>query len=147
MHRTALALTLVLGSAVGCSRAAPPAQEQATTKAAAAVPEVEIATVAQQLKSGGWTAVDANGDGTRDQLGVVPGAILLTDSETYSPSTELPADKSRALVFYCANEHCGASHQAAHRAQVAGYTHVSVMPAGIAGWVKAGEPTARPTKA
>lgn len=53
--------------------------------------------------------------------------------------SELPADKSKSLVFYCANTHCGASHEAADRAITAGYTHVKVMPEGIAGWVKAGK--------
>jgi rhodanese-related sulfurtransferase len=69
---------------------------------------------------------------------VIPGAVLLTDSETFNVS-ELPTDKSKELVFYCANTRCGASHQAAEKALTAGYTNVKVMPEGIAGWVKAGK--------
>ena len=46
--------------------------------------------------------VDANGEPTRQQMGVVPGAVLLTDSESFAIS-ELPADKGKPLVFYCAN--------------------------------------------
>jgi hypothetical protein len=35
-------------------------------------------------------------------MGVVPGAILVTDDESYA-ATELPADKTTKLVFYCSN--------------------------------------------
>ena len=59
--------------------------------------------VEAQLASKGVTPVDCNGDGTRKQMGVVPGAILITDEEVYGPS-ELPADKSTKLVFYCSKE-------------------------------------------
>lgn len=83
-------------------------------------------------------AVDANGDETRKKMGVVPGAILLKDSDTFDAS-QLPSDKSKPLVFYCANTHCGASHEAAEHALTAGYTNVKVLPDGIAGWVKAGK--------
>ena len=57
--------------------------------------------------------------------------------------SELPADKSKQLVFYCANTQCGASHEAAEKAITAGYTNVKVMPEGIAGWVKAGKKTSQ----
>jgi rhodanese-related sulfurtransferase len=52
----------------------------------------------------------------------------------------LPADKKATLVFYCANERCLASHEAAKQALAMGYTSVNVMPQGIQGWVKAGYP-------
>jgi rhodanese-related sulfurtransferase len=68
--------------------------------------------------------------------------VLLSDYELFSLS-ELPADKARPLVFYCANEHCGASHEAAKRARFAGHSDVKVLPAGIAGWAKAGKPVAK----
>ena len=48
------------------------------------------------------------------------------------------------VVFYCANEQCGASHKAAARAVLAGWSDVAVMPAGIAGWKNAGKPTDQP---
>ena len=73
-------------------------------------------------------------------MGTLPGAVLLSDSETFKLS-ELPPDKSKALVFYCGNTQCGASHEAAEKAITAGYTNVKVMPDGIAGWVKAGKKT------
>jgi len=35
-------------------------------------------------------------------MGVVPGAILVTDDESFA-ATELPPDKTTKLVFYCAD--------------------------------------------
>lgn len=120
--------------AVGCSKGAP--------AKAGAIPEVSIAQVDQMLAKHDCQPVDANGEGTRKKLGVIPGAVLLTDSEMFAPS-ELPADKTKPLVFYCTNEHCGASHEAAQKALTAGYHDVKVMPDGIAGWVKAGKPVTK----
>jgi rhodanese-related sulfurtransferase len=55
-------------------------------------------------------------------------------------AADLPADKAATLVFYCANEMCHACHSAAIMAQKLGYSDVYIMPAGIAGWEKAGKP-------
>ena len=75
-----------------------PATDKAEDKLAAmTLDEVERALAANQV-----TAVDCNGDATRKKLGVVPGAILITDDESYAAS-ELPADKATKLVFYCAD--------------------------------------------
>lgn len=130
---------LALVGATGCPKTA----DKVDTSDKSAVVEAKLPTVSvddldTQLASGGCQAVDANGDSTRKRLGVIPGAVLLTDSDEFKPS-ELPADKSKALVFYCANTSCGASHHAAAKALTAGYTNVKVLPAGIAGWVKAGK--------
>ncbi|MBV8762656.1 MAG: rhodanese-like domain-containing protein [Deltaproteobacteria bacterium] len=104
------------------------------------VANVSVDQADQQLTTGTAQAVDANGDATRKRMGVVPGAVLLTDSESFQLS-ELPKDKGKPLVFYCANTACGASHQAAEKALTAGYEHVEVMSDGIAGWVRAGKKT------
>lgn len=127
-------LLVVLVLAFGCSKAK---TEQAK------IPEVSVAQVEQMLAKQECQPVDANGEGTRKKLGVIPGAVLLTDSEMFAPS-ELPADKAKPLVFYCTNQHCGASHEAAEKAVTAGYKNVKVMPDGIAGWVKAGKPVTKP---
>lgn len=102
------------------------------------VPEISIDELDRKLAAGECQAVDANGNITRQRLGTIPGAVLLSDYEVFSLS-ELPTDKAKTLVFYCANEHCGASHEAAKRARFAGHTDVKVLPAGIAGWAKAGK--------
>lgn len=100
----------------------------------------ELATLTKDKKA---TPIDANTQKTRDEKGVIPGAVLLTSSSQFAV-TELPKAKDAKLVFYCASEKCGASHQAAKRALENGYTDVSVLPEGIAGWKKAGQPTAKP---
>ena len=58
--------------------------------------------VEAELASKSITPVDCNGEGTRKKMGVVPGAVLVTDEAEYAP-TELPADKTTKLVFYCSN--------------------------------------------
>ncbi|MBK8014960.1 MAG: rhodanese-like domain-containing protein [Deltaproteobacteria bacterium] len=85
--------------------------------------------------------VDANSATTRAKDGVIPGAVLLTSYDSYDATTELPSNKTASLVFYCANERCGASKIAAQRAMTAGYTNVAILPAGIQGWKKAGMKT------
>lgn len=104
------------------------------------IAELGVDELDRQLAAGAAQAVDANGDLTRKRMGTIPGAVLLSDYEAFSLG-ELPADKAKPLVFYCANEYCGASHEAAKRARFAGHTNVKVLPAGIAGWVKAGKAT------
>ncbi len=141
----ALALAaLLLGGA--CKKDAAPqaraAAEAARVGKSPPVPELSIDELAQQLAADAAQPVDANGAPTRKRIGTIPGAVLLSDYELFSLS-ELPADLARPLVFYCANEHCGASHEAAKRARFAGHTDVKVLPAGIAGWAKAGKPVAK----
>jgi rhodanese-related sulfurtransferase len=89
---------------------------------------------------------DANNQDTRATYGVIPGATLLSNYKKYNVKKILPADKSKALVFYCANTKCMASHGAAARAIKAGYTDVSVMADGIMGWKDAGQPVSTPAK-
>lgn len=128
----AAVLVLVLAGG-GCARRA---------DEPAGVAEVTVEQLAARLARGDARAVDANGAPTRQRFGVIPGALLLSDYETFLPA-ELGPDKAKGLVFYCANEHCGASHEAAVRAVAAGYRDVAVLPAGIAGWAKAGQQTAK----
>jgi rhodanese-related sulfurtransferase len=113
----------------------------ATTGLATAGEPVKDVSVEQvqkfvQDKTANVAIVDANNDDARKNAGVVPGAILLTSYNQYAID-ELPKDKNTALVFYCYNSYCQASHLAAHKAYQAGYKDVGVMKAGIAGWNKA----------
>jgi rhodanese-related sulfurtransferase len=133
---SALALSLV-GSFAGCSKSSKDTDEAAIE---AKVPTVTVDELDTSLAKREAQPVDANGNGTRRKMGVIPGAVLLTDSDDFKPS-ELPTDKTKPLVFYCANTSCGASHHAAAKAITAGYTNVKVLPEGIAGWVKAGKKT------
>lgn len=142
--RTLLACSLLASSlglgAVGCSRDPGATADRASARRAGAViSTVSVAELDRMLAEHACQPVDANGDATRRRMGVIPGAVLLRDMDAID---QLPADKDRSLVFYCANTACGASHAAAERAITAGYTHVQVLPDGIAGWVKAGKQTA-----
>ena len=125
---------LAVAVTTGCSKK----NTDAAGSAERAVATVSIDQLDAQLATKECVPVDANGQQTRKKLGVIPGAVLLTDSETFSAS-ELPADKAKALVFYCSNTSCGASEEAARKAIAAGFTNVKVLPDGIAGWVKAGK--------
>jgi rhodanese-related sulfurtransferase len=86
---------------------------------------------------------DANGDRTRREYGVIPGATLLPSSREYALDI-LPTSKGSPCVFYCASTWCGAAEGAAERAVRAGYKLVSVLPEGIKGWTEAGMPTQKP---
>lgn len=132
----AVALSLAPLAAMACGNDA--AQQASAQPAKATV--AQVATWTKEKKA---TPVDANGAETRSKQGVIPGAVLLTSSSQYAVS-ELPADKSSKLVFYCASDKCGASHAAAKRAMENGYTDVAVLPEGIAGWKQAGQKTAKP---
>ena len=136
--RTLLLSMLVAHAAVGCSKSAE--RSAASQGAASTIATITVDELDTKLASGECQAVDANGPGTRKKLGVIPGAVLLSDYEGFQPS-ELPADKSKGLVFYCANTHCDASHTAAEKAITAGYKNVKVLPEGIAGWREAGKQT------
>lgn len=88
------------------------------------------------------TVVDANAQSTRNEFGVIPGAVLLSSYADYDIATELPSDKDGKLVFYCASTRCSAAPKAAEKAHQAGYTDVSVLAAGIKGWREAGQKVA-----
>lgn len=130
----ALAVTLAAPAAVFACEGEGHMAEAAPKKVT--VPELAKLTSAKQA-----TVVDANNNEFRSKNGVIPGAILLTSSSEFA-LTELPAAKDTKVVFYCANEKCGASHGAAKKAMSAGYTDVSVLPDGLKGWKAAGQKTA-----
>lgn len=77
--------------------------------------------------------LDVNPESVRNAKGVIPNAIKLSSYDKYA-LIELPADKNTELIFYCYNESCGASTEAANRALTNGWSNVSVMRAGIVGW-------------
>ena len=133
-----LLILAIAAAGAGCSKSADKSKESPTALEAGKLSFISVDDVDAHITKGTAQAVDANGVDTRKHEGVVPGAVLLTDSESYA-LTELPTDKAKELVFYCANTHCGASHHAAEKAIASGYTNVKVMPEGIAGWVKAGK--------
>ncbi len=103
------------------------------------VDQLVVKLEARQKQKTTLAVFDVNSDKTRADKGIIPTAVLLPSSSDYDTAL-LPKDKSAEVVFYCAAEKCTASKTAAHRAVEAGHTNVSVMPAGIAGWLSAGKP-------
>lgn len=106
--RTCLVAAMLLFAAVGCSKSSTsqPASSGAPAAPAAeknvAIPNMTVDEVAQALAAKQITALDCNPELTRKRMGVVPGAILLSSHDSYAAS-ELPADKTAKLVFYCMN--------------------------------------------
>ena len=93
-----LAAALAFAGMAGCSNS----EADKPAKSEAKVPHVTVDDLDKMLAAKEATPVDCNGDRTRKREGVVPGAIIISDEETFA-ATELPADKNAKLVFYCAN--------------------------------------------
>ena len=127
----ALALVALLGACANSSESRATEHEPK---------HIQVQALAQSLSANACTALDVNTPAVRTRHGRIPQARLLSDYRQYSLD-ELPDDRDRPLVFYCANERCSASDAAARRALQAGYRDVSVLRAGIAGWAKAGQQT------
>ena len=81
----------------------PPLMLASCTKHHPGVKEASVAEVAAHVKANSATVCDANTVDFRAKNGVVPGAVLLSSYREY-PTSELPADKGRPLVFYCSNK-------------------------------------------
>lgn len=135
-------LTLALGLALAACQTSK-STESSAGEQKAAIPELSVPKVAELVQAKSVTVVDANNAETRNEYGVVPGAVLLSSSKDYALS-ELPGEKSSKLVFYCGGTKCRASDNAAERARQAGYSDVNVMREGIRGWKDAGQKTATP---
>jgi len=98
------------------------------------IPELKEAIAAQKV-----VLIDANGTKSWEE-GHIAGAIDFKGNEAKLASL-LPKDKGALVVAYCGGPKCMAYKAAAAEAQKLGYTNVKHLPAGIKGWVKAGEPT------
>jgi len=124
MKKARMCMLFVWGVVLACPRVSPEGEE------------VGLSQVKAWLKAEEATPVDVNVEEVRKEYGILPGAILLNSSTGYA-ADELPKDKTRKLVFYCANKLCTASHAAARRAKGFGYKNVYVLPEGIKGWTEA----------
>jgi rhodanese-related sulfurtransferase len=70
----------------------------------------------------------------------IPGTQCLACEEIENSASVLPADKERALVFYCESEGCYRSCRAADAAMQYGYKEVYLLAGGIPAWKQAGYP-------
>lgn len=100
MRTLLLGAALALASISGCAK--DEKKSGSETAAKDDLPALTIAEVDQAIAAKQAQAIDCNGDRTRKKHGVLPGAILISDEEAY-PVSELPADKTTKLVFYCAD--------------------------------------------
>jgi hypothetical protein len=96
MRRIFFVAAIAVAPLAACSKS----DKADSSKHEADLPEISVGDVAAGLEAKSLTVVDCNGDKTRKKVGVLPGAILVEDEETY-PASVLPADKSAKLVFYC----------------------------------------------
>lgn len=101
MRTILLGAVLALATVGGCSKDTS-SSGSSTQEKADDVPTVTLDETEKLLAANEATAVDCNGDRTREKLGILPGAVLISDEETY-PASELPADKARKLIFYCSD--------------------------------------------
>lgn len=99
MRHLAIIAALGLAAISGCAK---DKSDAPATAKAEELPTMTTDEVDQALAAKAAVAVDCNGDRTRKKDGVLPGAILISDEEAY-PASELPADKTTKLVFYCAD--------------------------------------------
>lgn len=84
------------------------------------------------------TVVDSRPKERKYDLGHIPGAVSLPDSQFDKLAAQvLPADKAAALYFYCDGLTCVLSNSSALKAIKLGYTNVKVVPEGYPAWEKA----------
>lgn len=138
MHKWILSVAMLISAS---AFAAPAAKTAAPTETKEAFKLIHVADLEKSMSAGKVFVYDANTKATREKEGLIPGAKQLASVTSYDAKATLPADKNASLVFYCANQQCMASHEAAKVAVQNGYTNVSVMADGIEGWKKAGKKT------
>jgi rhodanese-related sulfurtransferase len=84
------------------------------------------------------TLIDSRPKERKFDLGHIPGAISLPDSQFDKLAAQvLPADKAAPLYFYCEGVTCVLSNNSALKAIKLGYTNVKVVPDGYPAWEKA----------
>ena len=101
--------------------------------------EIDTTALLELMEAGDVTICDVNNDSVRERVGVIPGALLLSDYEF--PLEEVEATDN-PVVFYCYNPRCGASHMAANWAMEHGFADARVYKPGIIGWVDDGQEVA-----
>lgn len=86
--------------------------------------------------------VDSRPAARRYDIGHIPTAINIPDTQFDKHVGLLPADKNALIIFYCQGFECDLSHKSAFKAEALGYTNVKVYPAGQPEWEAKGEPVA-----
>jgi rhodanese-related sulfurtransferase len=89
-------------------------------------------------KPDGVMIIDSRPTARKYDLGHIPTAINIPDSQFEKLLDKLPADKDTLLIFYCDGPECLLSHNSAFKAEKLGYTRVHVYAAGYPDWLKQG---------
>jgi rhodanese-related sulfurtransferase len=84
--------------------------------------------------------IDSRPAARRYDVGHIPGAVNIPDSQFDKLKHLLPEDKAKLLIFYCGGLDCMLSHDSAKKAEALGYTNIKVYAEGEPEWVKRGLP-------
>ena len=82
--------------------------------------------------------IDSRPYARRYDVGHIPMAVSIPDSQFDTMSGLLPKDKNLQLIFYCGGLKCPLSHKSAQKAEALGYAKVAVYAAGMPDWIKNG---------
>jgi len=86
--------------------------------------------------------IDSRPAARRYDVGHIPSAINIPDTQFDKFKHLLPEDKSKLLIFYCGGLDCMLSHESARKAEALGYTNIKVYAKGEPEWTKQGMPLA-----
>lgn len=86
------------------------------------------------------TIIDSRPAARRYDVGHLPSAINIPDTQFDKFKHLLPEDKAKLLIFYCGGLDCMLSHDSAKKAEAMGYSNIKVYAEGEPEWVKQGLP-------
>lgn len=99
-------------------------------------PAVSAEWVKDRIDKGtDMTLVDSRPKRAKYDKSHIPTAVSIPDMQFDENKGQLPADKSKLVVFYCGGLHCKLSHKSAAKAIALGYTNVKVFAEGYPAWV------------
>ena len=88
----------------------------------------------------GVVIIDSRPAARRYDVGHLPSAINIPDTQFDKFKHLLPDDKAKLLIFYCGGLDCMLSHDSAKKAEAMGHTNIKVYAEGEPEWVKRGLP-------
>ncbi|PKO49602.1 MAG: rhodanese-like domain-containing protein, partial [Betaproteobacteria bacterium HGW-Betaproteobacteria-21] len=148
MHAKLLVAAVALAFIAGQSAAqpaAPAAEQQASESTLVRYQKVvdfdyvkPLATLPRKVEEGALF-IDSRPEARRYDIGHIPGAINLPDTQFEKMSHLLPQDKARELIFYCQGPSCDLSAKSALKAEALGYTNIKVYEGGLPDWEARGE--------
>ncbi|MEW5910142.1 MAG: rhodanese-like domain-containing protein [Thermodesulfobacteriota bacterium] len=80
--------------------------------------------------------IDSRPKRAKYDLGHIPMALSIPDSEFDEHIEKLPKNKDALLIYYCEGTECKLSHNSAKKAVKLGYTNVKVFAEGFPRWIK-----------